>query len=201
MSLTQKHALTANEPCHTHYEWVMSPSQDLEELLTLKLGKSQLEADLQEAKDEAVSARSALDAANTVHEEHVATLYSSGVHKDESLQANAAVLRAETEEVRRELEDKAQLLSAALDRAAEAEHMVHGLRTRISELETALSAEQHKRRQELDALTADMAHAQREAEEKEHELSSELDHWKKTAEEGDFGTVNRLQEHLQQVVV
>jgi predicted nucleic acid-binding Zn-ribbon protein len=174
-------------------------AKDLEELLSLKLGKSQMEAELQEAKDETSSVRAALEAANSIHQEHVATLHTAQANKEATLQTQAQSLHAEADEVRRELEDKSQLLSQALDRAADAEHQLHGLRTRIAQLEGELTKEQQKRRQELDALLADMGQAQREAEEKEKELTSELAHWKKTAEEGDYGTVNRLQEHLEQL--
>ena len=62
-----------------------------------------------------------------------------------------------------------------------------------------MSNEQVKRRQELDALLADMAQAQKEAEDKERDLVAEVHHWKSTAEDGDYGTVNRLQEHLLQL--
>ena len=102
-------------------------AKDLEELLTLKLGKATLEAQAQEARDEAAASRAALEAVNAMHDEHIATIHSAEATKQEALEQQQQALRKEADEVRREPEDKAQQLSAALERAADAAHKMHRL--------------------------------------------------------------------------
>ena len=110
-------------------------AKDLEDLLSLKLGKAQLEASCKEALDEAARAAAALEAAKQMHEAHVAALHTAEASEREAAKQRETVLRNEAEEVRHELELKAQHLSEALDQAAQAERQLHALRTRVADLE------------------------------------------------------------------
>ena len=132
-------------------------AKDLEELLSLKLGKAQLEESLREAREEAARATSALAAAHAVHEEHLATMHTAAATKQTAGNQQLQALQDEIEVVRRELEERSQALSEAQDRASGAEHQLHSLRTRVKEVEEEVRQLQHKRRQEQDALLSDMA--------------------------------------------
>jgi hypothetical protein len=74
-------------------------SKDLSDLLALKLGRAQLEAAVEEARDEAASAIAALEAANSIHSEHIASLHAAEANRDAALKSQAQALRAEADEV------------------------------------------------------------------------------------------------------